>query len=88
MKPNIPMIYDTEVNDDSQRDSKRLRLDPTNLTYLWHRLSQINLNMTKRLVKNGSLQTLSVGTFSTCESRREGKMTKRLFSAKGQKATK
>ena len=63
------MIYDTEVNDDSQRDSKRLRLDPTNLTYLWHlRLSQINLNRIKRLVKNGSLQTLSVGTFPTCES--------------------
>ena len=31
-KPNIPMIYDTEVNDDSQRDNNKLRLDPTNLT--------------------------------------------------------
>lgn len=49
---NAPMIYNTEVNDDSQRDSKRLRPDPTNLTYLWHlHLGNISLDRIKMLVK-------------------------------------
>ena len=88
VKPNVPMIFDTEVNDDSQRDSKRLRLDPTNLTYLWHlRLGHISLDRIKRLAKDGPLQTLSVGTLPTCESCLEGKMTKRPFSTKGERAT-
>ncbi len=86
-KPNVPMIFDTEVNSDSQRDSKRLRLDRTNLTYLWHlRLGHISLDRIKRLVKDGPLHTLHVESLPTCESCIEGKMTKRPFSAKGERA--
>ena len=63
--------------------------DLTSLTYLWNfYVSHISLNRIKRLVKDGPLQTLSVGTFPTCESCIERMMTKRHFSVKGQKATK
>ena len=80
VKPIIPTIYDTELNDDSIRDSKRLRLDPIDQTYKWHlRLGHISLDKIKRLVRDGPLQTLSVGSLPTCEFCIEGKMTKRPF---------
>jgi len=87
IKPNIPTICDTELNDDSMRESKRLRLDSIDQTYKWHlRLGHIGLDRIKRLVRDGPLQTLSVGSLPTCESCIEGKMTKRPFSAKGNRA--
>ena len=49
-------------------------------------LGYINLNKIGRLVKNGPLRELKVGTLPVCESCLEGKMTKRPFSAKGNQA--
>ncbi|WBP92221.1 reverse transcriptase domain-containing protein [Kitasatospora cathayae] len=57
-------------------------------TLLWHlRLGHINLNRIQRLVKSGPLSDLELGTLPVCESCIEGKMTKRPFSAKGNRAT-
>ena len=56
-------------------------------TYLWHlRLSHINLDRLNRLVKDGPLRNLNVGTLLVFESCLEGKMTKRPFSAKGERS--
>ena len=54
---------------------------------MWHlRLGHINLDRKNRLVKDGPLRYLNVGTLLVCESFLEGKMTKRPFSTKGNKA--
>ena len=55
--------------------------------YLWHlRLGHINLDRITRLVKDGPLRDLSVGSLPVCESCLEGKMAKRPFSTKGERA--
>ncbi len=88
LNPIVPTICDIEVNDDLQRDSKRLKTVSTDLTYMWHlRLGHISLDRIKRLAKDGPLQSLQVGQLPTCESCIEGKMTKRPFSKKGERAT-
>ena len=51
------------------------------------RLGRINLNRIKRLVSDGPLSDLKVDDLPTCESCLEGKMTKRLFTTKGTRAT-
>ncbi|XP_075515579.1 uncharacterized protein LOC142550225 [Primulina tabacum] len=49
--------------------NKRIKLSPTNETYLWHlRLGHINLNRIQRLVKDGSLSNLKVVSLPVCES--------------------
>ena len=56
------------------------------IIYLWHlRLGHINLDRIERLIKDGPLRELRVGTLPVCESCLEGKMTKRAFSAKGER---
>ena len=88
IKPIVPMVFDTEVNTDLQRESKRIKLDSNDQTYKWHlRLGHIGLERIKRLVKEGPLESLQVGSFPTCESCLEGKLTKRPFTAKGTRAT-
>lgn len=54
-------------------------------TCIWCLRGHINIEMIKRLTKNGSLRELTVGTLPICESCLEGKMTKRPFSAKGER---
>ena len=49
-------------------------------------LGHINLDRINRLVKDGPLRKLNVGTHPVCESYLEGKMTKRPFSAKGKRS--
>ena len=50
LKTIKPTLYDTEVNNDSQR-AKKLKIDNENETYLWHlRLGHINQEKIKRLV--------------------------------------
>ncbi|XP_075504433.1 putative mitochondrial protein AtMg00300 [Primulina tabacum] len=67
--------------------NKRIKLSPTNETYLWHlRLGHINLNRIQRLVKDGPLSNLKVESLPVCESCLEGKMTKRSFKSKGHRA--
>ena len=62
-------------------------MDRNNLTYQWHlRLGHIGLDRIKRLVRDGPLQSLQVDDMPTCESCLEGKMTKRSFNSKGNRA--
>ena len=69
------------------QSNKRQKLSYDNETYLWHlRLCHISLDRINRLVKDGPLKNLRVGTMPVCESCLEGKMTKRPFSAKGTRA--
>ena len=50
------------------------------------RLGHIGLDRIKRLVRDDPLQSLQVDDMPTCESCLEGKMTKRSFSSKGNRA--
>ena len=69
------------------KSNKRQKVSHSDNTYLWHpRLGHINLDRINRLVKDGPLRELNFGTFPVCESCLEGKMTKRPFSAKGERS--
>ncbi|KAL6327213.1 hypothetical protein AAG906_015252 [Vitis piasezkii] len=60
-----------------------VRLSFANNKYLH---GHINIDRIERLAKDGPLRELKVGTLPVCESCLEGKMTKRPFSAKGERA--
>ena len=61
----------------------------SNETYFWHlRLGHINPNRIHGLVKSGILNSVIFKPILVCESCLEGKMTKRSFKAKGNRATK
>ncbi|KAI3453969.1 hypothetical protein Pfo_010632, partial [Paulownia fortunei] len=80
LKPTDSLLYHTTSN-------KRIKLSPTNETFLWHlRLGHINLNKIQRLVRDDSLSDLEVESLPVCESCLEGKMTKRPFTSKGLRA--
>ena len=65
------------------KSNKRQKFSHSDSTYLCHlRLGHINLDRINRLVKDGPLRKLNVGTLPVCESCLEGKMTKRPFSAR------
>ena len=67
--------------------NKRQKVSHSDDTYLWHlRLGHINLDRINRLVKEGPLRKLKVGSLPVCESYLEGKIGKRPFSAKGERA--
>ena len=69
------------------KSNKRQKVSHNDNTYLWHlRLCHINLDRINRLVKDGPLRELYVSTLPICESCLEGKMTKRPFSAKGERS--
>ena len=69
------------------KSNKRQKFSHSDNTYLWHlKLGHINLDRINRLVKDGPLRKLNVGTLPVCESCLEGKMTKRPFSAKGKRS--
>ena len=69
------------------KSNKRQKVSHSDNTYLWHlRLSHIKLDRINRLVKDGPLRKLNVGTLPICESCLEGKMTKRPFSTKGERS--
>ena len=60
-----------------------------NQTYLWHlRLGHINLKWISRLVQNGPLGSLELEALPVYDSRLEGKMTRRPFTAKGYRVKK
>ena len=60
----------------------------SNETYMWHlRLGHINSSRIHGLVKSGILNSLIFEPIPVCESCLEGKMTKRPFKAKGNRAT-
>ena len=68
------------------KSNKSKQISHSDNTYLWHlRLGHINLDIINRLVKDGPLRKLNVGSLPVCESCLEGKMTKRPFSVKGER---
>ena len=86
-KPDIRQINNSELFKVAHPKPKRQKVSQSDDTYLWHlRLGHINLNRITRLVKDGPLRDLNVGSLPVCESYLEGKMTKRPFSAKGERA--
>ena len=83
LTPTMYEIHDTENN----RLSLKRKSPSSNPTKLWHlRLGHINLNRTDRLVKDGFLPSLVVESMPVCKSYLEGKMTKRPFSSKDNRA--
>ena len=89
LNPYENISYSTELFKVAKpKSNKRQKVDSNLETYLWHlRLGHINIDRINRLAKDGPLKELTVGTLSICESCLEGKMTKRPFFAKGQRAT-
>ena len=83
IKPKAHSLLDTEL----VNNSKRLKTSHSNKGYLWHlRLGHINQDRIQRLVKDGPLSELKEVHLPQCESCLEGKMTKRSFGAKGNRA--
>ena len=69
------------------KSNKRQKVSRSDNTCLWHlRLGHINLDRINLLVKDGPLRKLNVGTLPVRESCLVGKMTKRPFSAKGERS--
>ena len=86
LKPIIPTALNIETNTLEHRD-KKLKMDKNNSTYQWHlHLGHIGLDRIKRLVRDGPLQSIQVDDMPTFESCLEGKMTKRSFNSKGNRA--
>ena len=85
-----PMSYSInaiENTDDEQFPLSKKR-KVSNETYMWHlRLGHINYSRIHGLVKSGILNSLIFEPIPVCESCLEGKMTKRPFKAKGNRAT-
>ncbi|KAJ0765449.1 putative RNA-directed DNA polymerase [Helianthus annuus] len=82
------LVHDNTSFDNSmyQANTKKLKMDLSE-TYLWHcRLGHINRNRMQTLQKNGLLETNEIGSFDTCESCLQGKMTKKPFSGTNQRA--
>ena len=87
LRPDTRQLNNSELFKVAHPKLKRQKVSPSDDTYLWHlRLGHINLDRITRLVKDGLLRDLSVGSLPVCKSCLEGKMTKRPFSAKGQRA--
>ena len=87
----IPLSYSINViehiDDEQLHLSKKMKV--SNITYLCHlQLGHSNLNRIHSLVKSGILNSLIFEPIPVCESCLEGKMTKRPFKAKGNRATK
>ena len=87
LRPNESFTFNTEMfKIANPQSNKRQKVSHDNETYLWHlRLGHISLDRINRLVKNGPLRDLRVGTLPVCESCLEGKITKRPFLAKGKR---
>ena len=87
IRSKLNSLLSTELFKVEQPKNKKQKISHDNDTYLWHlRLGHINLNRIERLVKDGLLRELNVSTLPVCESCLEGKMTKRPFKTKGQRA--
>ena len=87
LRPNERPLLNTKLFKVEYPKPKRHKVSQSDETYLWHlRLGHINLDRINILVKDGPLRELNVGSLLVCESCLEGKMTKRPFSAKGERA--
>ena len=83
LRPNNQTLLNIEMIKVEQPKYKKQKISHDNDTYLWHlRLSHINLDRINRLVKDGPLRKLNVGTLPVYESCLKGKMIKRPFFKK------
>lgn len=88
LNPRLKSLLNTEMLELKHLNLKKKKLSSNIDTFLWNiRLGYIGLHRIQRFVKDGSLSKLSVDTHPLCEYFLEGKMTKRSFSTKGQRAT-
>ena len=95
MENNLYTITSTQYNqrklelNATSKVSKK-RKEPSismNETYLWHlRLGHANEGKIHAMVDQDLIKDLEKEPFSKCESCLEGKMTKRLFRSKGNRA--
>ena len=88
LKPYEQISLNTELfNVAKPKTNKRQKVETSDETYLWHlRLRHINLDRINILTKDGPLRELIISTLPVCESCLEGKITKRTFLAKGERA--
>ena len=88
LRPTERSLYNSELSKvEHPKSHKRQKVSHSDNTNLWHlKLDHINLDRINWLVKDGPLRKLNVGTLPICESCLEGKMTKRPFSAKGERS--
>ena len=78
-------LYNSELDNNSNVKSLKRKFPSTSDAYLWHLcLGYINSNRIQRLVKDGILEDFN--EFSVCKFCLEGKMTKRPFNAKANRA--
>ena len=83
LKPITHALDNIELSN----SNKRAKTYDSNESYLWYlRLSHIGQERIKRLVRDDLLTDLKDVHFSQCESCLEGKLTKRSFGVKGNKA--
>ena len=87
LTPNKHELYNSELDNTSHVKSLKRKFPSTNDAYFWHLcLGHINSNKIQKLIKDGLLEPLDSNGFPVCESCLKGKMTKRPFKAKGQRA--
>ena len=87
LTPDKHELYNSELDNNSHVKSLKRKFPSTNDAYLCHlHLGHINSNRIQRLMKNGLIEPLDFDGFPVCESWLKGKMTKRPFNAKGERA--
>ena len=85
--PDKHELYNFELDNNSHVKSLKRKFPSTSDAHLWHLdLGHINSNNIQRLVKDGLLELLDFNEFPIYESYLEGKMTKRPFNAKANRA--
>ena len=66
IKPIFPTVYNTEANTDLQRESKSIKTDSIDQTYMWHlKFGYIGLERINRLLKIVLEICPKVGLFCT-----------------------
>ena len=87
LAPDKHELYNSELDNNSHIKSLKRKFPSTSNAYLWHLcLGHINSNRIQRLVKDVFLEPLDFNEFPIYESCLEGKMTKRPFNAKANRA--
>jgi GAG-pre-integrase domain len=81
-------LYMLEINKPVFNINKRLKTSHENMTFMWHcRFGHINKKHIKKLHEVGFLGNFNIETINACKSCLRGKMTKELFSKKGQRTS-
>ena len=87
LAPDKHELYNSELDNNSHIKSLKRKFPSTSNAYLCHLcLGHINSNRIQRLVKDVFLEPLDFNEFPIYESCLEGKMTKRPFNAKANRA--